>query len=205
MDYVAALALGFIVGLSGAMIPGPLLVYTINESMKGGWATGAKVILGHIAVEVAMIAAIITGIGVLLKEQAFIRATSLLGAVFMGAMAFSISKAELSLSKGKSEGKNVIFGGMMFTAFNPGFPLWWISAGTALLTESMRLWGIMGAIFVVFGHWIADMGYYTFVSVMISRGGKRLLKKHMRVLRAFLSICLLFIGAYFAWLAYHGT
>ena len=50
MDYGSALVLlgiGFVVGISGAMMPGPLLIYTIQESLKKGKWTGALVILGH--------------------------------------------------------------------------------------------------------------------------------------------------------------
>ena len=38
--------LGFVIGLTGALVPGPTLVATINASITGDWMTGLKVSLG---------------------------------------------------------------------------------------------------------------------------------------------------------------
>jgi threonine/homoserine/homoserine lactone efflux protein len=40
LEFIYLFFLGLVVGLSGAMIPGPLLIYTIAESMRKGALTG---------------------------------------------------------------------------------------------------------------------------------------------------------------------
>jgi len=58
--------LGFLIGLTGALAPGPTLIATINASLKGGWSMGPRVTLGHIAVEILMVILIIAGLSVIL-------------------------------------------------------------------------------------------------------------------------------------------
>src|SRR5271169_44692 len=50
-----ALILGFIVGLTGVMVPGPLFFATIEISLKKGWIAGPEVVLGHMLVEFVLI------------------------------------------------------------------------------------------------------------------------------------------------------
>ncbi|HNO09100.1 MAG TPA: LysE family transporter, partial [Methanoregulaceae archaeon] len=47
--------LGFLIGLTGALAPGPTLVATIKASLKSGWSAGPRVTLGHIVVEILMV------------------------------------------------------------------------------------------------------------------------------------------------------
>ena len=55
--------LGLMIGLTGALVPGPTLVATINASVRGGWATGLRISAGHALVEACIFVLIILGIG----------------------------------------------------------------------------------------------------------------------------------------------
>jgi threonine/homoserine/homoserine lactone efflux protein len=57
--------LGFILGLTGALAPGPTLVATINASIAGDWTTGLKVSLGHVIVELFLVILILLGLATL--------------------------------------------------------------------------------------------------------------------------------------------
>ena len=54
--------LGFVIGLTGALAPGPTLVATINASITGDWTTGLKVSLGHVIVELFLVLLILLGL-----------------------------------------------------------------------------------------------------------------------------------------------
>lgn len=56
-----ALLLGFIVGLTGALVPGPMLFATIEVSLKKGWLAGPEVVFGHILVELVLSVLILFG------------------------------------------------------------------------------------------------------------------------------------------------
>ena len=61
-ELINMLVLGFLIGLTGALAPGPTLIATINASLQGGWTMGPRVTLGHVAVEIFMVILILAGL-----------------------------------------------------------------------------------------------------------------------------------------------
>ena len=50
-EMIGMLAMAFVIGLTGALAPGPTLVATVNSSLRYGWKAGPKVAAGHALVE----------------------------------------------------------------------------------------------------------------------------------------------------------
>jgi threonine/homoserine/homoserine lactone efflux protein len=202
LDYsgILLLGMGFVVGLSGALIPGPLLVYTINESLQKGRWTGLSVILGHALVEVGIFLLLVLGLLEFMSMPWFVKAASLLGGlalILMGMMSLRSVKEGIPAQAAKVS-HGVIWGGIIFTIFNPSFPVWWATAGTRLLMEGYQEMGLLGMILVLVGHWGADFGWFTLVSLTTSKSSGTLLEKGWyRTVRIILSLLLLGIGAYF--------
>ncbi|MBN2251188.1 MAG: LysE family transporter [Candidatus Altiarchaeota archaeon] len=206
MDYLNAfflLGLGFLVGLSGAVMPGPLLFYTINESLEKGKWTGLRVIAGHAVVESLVFLLIAFGLVELLDTEGFARIAGLVGGlalIAMGAHSLYSLKGSSGWKRPDRPGARhgLVVGGIVFTAFNPGFPVWWITAGTNLLLEGLRVMQYEGMLLVFLGHWVADAGWFLLVSVTASTGSRYLLGKGWyKKVRACLSFVLFLIGAYF--------
>jgi len=57
----------FTLALSGALMPGPLLTVTIAESAHRGFVAGPLLMVGHAVLELALVVAIILGLGPFLK------------------------------------------------------------------------------------------------------------------------------------------
>ena len=53
----------FVVGLSGAMAPGPVLTVAISETLKRGFKAGPLLVLGHAILEMTLLALIGLGLG----------------------------------------------------------------------------------------------------------------------------------------------
>jgi threonine/homoserine/homoserine lactone efflux protein len=205
MDYANAailLGIGFIVGISGAIMPGPLLIYTIQESLKRGKWVGASVILGHAIVEVFIFLLLALGLLSTVSAPEFTKAMSIIGGTALLIMSYESvkdinSKVSLQIKK-RSYG--LIMGGIIFTAFNPGFPIWWLTAGTRLLMEGYAEMGLTGMLLVLIGHWGADLGWFLFVSCTASRGSRFLFEKGWyKGVRIALAALLAIIGIYFLW------
>jgi threonine/homoserine/homoserine lactone efflux protein len=205
MDYANAailLSIGFFVGISGAIMPGPLLIYTIQESLKKGKWVGALVILGHAIVEVFIFLLLALGLLSFVSAPEFTKAASIIGGAALIVMAFDSvkelnSKVSLQIKK-KPYG--LVMGGIIFSAFNPGFPIWWLTAGTRLLMEGYAQMGLLGMIIVLIGHWGADLGWFLFVSFTASKGSRFLFEKGWyKGVRISLAALLLLIGVYFLW------
>ena len=61
LSLIAIFTSSFIIALSGALMPGPLLTFTVSESPQRGAITGPLVILGHGILELALVLALLSG------------------------------------------------------------------------------------------------------------------------------------------------
>lgn len=195
--------LGFFVGLSGALIPGPLLVYTINEALSKGKWVGLWVILGHAAVEACMFLLILLGLLGLINNPLFVKMITITGGIalaYMGSINLRDDRKKIGGTKSKETTHRTFFGGVIFTLFNPSFPVWWATAGSALLLEGYKVMGVLGMASVLVGHWIADFGWFIIVSMTTHKTGGTLLEKGWyNKIKKTLSLLLLVLGAYFLW------
>ena len=71
-EFLNMIILGFLIGLTGALAPGPTLIATINASLKRGWSAGPLVTLGHIMVEVVMVGLIVAGLSLFIGDYAWL-------------------------------------------------------------------------------------------------------------------------------------
>jgi LysE type translocator. len=54
VEILKALLIGFTIGLTGALVPGPMLFAIIEASFKKGWIAGPEFVLGHMLVELVL-------------------------------------------------------------------------------------------------------------------------------------------------------
>jgi len=174
-----------------------LLVFTISDSLKRGLISGPLVIVGHVIVELFIVIALVFGFVHFIRG--FERYIYLIGGLALVIMALLMAKnsGNVSTPKKSKDKYGSIAGGIAFTMFNPSFPLWWITVGYALLLKGSAVLGFFGVILVVVGHWIADFGYYGFVSLLTSRGGKMIYGRVYGRVILILSLFIAIIGVMF--------
>jgi len=191
MGILEMLFIGFTVGLTGAMAPGPMLFATIESSLKKGWTAGPRVVFGHAVIEVAISILIVLGLTTILNHSV-IRIISVIGGIslciFGGLILKDWKKARIDMES-RSTITDPAVAGMVTSASNPYFWIWWFSAGSALIMEGLRT-GLISVGFFVAGHWFADLGWYLFVSTSISRGRALM---HPGSYRLILTACGLFL------------
>jgi len=202
MESIGLFSLGFIVGLSGATIPGPLFAFTVYDSTRKGKITGHLVIFGHVIWESIIILIIIVGLGwVILQGRTLIYGLGGPVLILMGAgMARShSSKIELENSRTDSS----LLGGIFYTAFNPTQPLWWATAGLALLLKGLEVMSILGVVLVTAGHWLSDFVYYIFISAIVHHHRRKIIPHQLSLTRV-LGVFMAFLGGYFLYEALAG-
>ena len=69
IELIKALILGFTVGISAAMIPGPMMFTTVGIALKKGWKTGFFIFSGHALVESMIFVLILVGVATLIGEE----------------------------------------------------------------------------------------------------------------------------------------
>lgn len=204
VEILEALLFGFSVGLTGALVPGPMLFATIEISLKKGWLAGPQVVFGHMLVEAGLYLLIILGADSLVASS-MISVIFLLGGLSLlifGLLTLKDARATTSsaqISQNFSSLKlisNPSLVGLVTSVSNPYFWIWWLTAGGALILKEYEL-GIIIAMAYMIGHWAADLGWFTAVSGSFGRGKNLLSQEMHRYILYACGIFLVIFGLYF--------
>jgi threonine/homoserine/homoserine lactone efflux protein len=197
-ETLGMLGLGFVIGLTGALAPGPTLIATINSSLTGGWSVGPRVTLGHAFVELLMVIVIITGLSVAVSAySAIIAGVGGIALVLFGVLTIlEARKANLSFSEGPSVSPRPFMAGILTSISNPYFWIWWFTVGSALLIGAYQGGPILAVAFIL-GHWGADLAWLTLVSASIHRGRFVLDEIHYRWILGLCGLFLIGFGLYY--------
>ena len=195
LEFLTLLSLGVVVGLSGAVIPGPLFAFTVFDTSRKRAITGHRIILGHVIWESVIILIILLGFGGVITHNTLV--IYIVGGVALAFMGISMIRSKgREISMENSRVNSSFVGGIFYTAFNPTQPLWWATAGLALLLTGLEVMGIMGVFIVTAGHWLSDLAYYSFVSFMVHRH-ERYINPHQETISIVLGVFTALLGAYF--------
>ena len=193
-----------LIGYSGAVMPGSLLTYTLDKSIKTGARAGFLISVGHALLELALVILIFLGVGKYLGTTAAQMIIGILGGlvlIFFGSgMVKDIVKGNISIDFNKpADGKygNIIVGGALISASNPYFIIWWAAIGLGLIMNAYNSFGIAGVILFYFGHIISDFTWYCFISALISKTRTFINRKAYKIVIALLGICLVGFGLSF--------
>lgn len=195
------LPIGFFIGLSGALIPGPLLAYTMAKSTTYGARTGPLTVAGHVLVELVVLSFIALGLGVILQSTAFQIGFGLFGGVLL--IIFGLDgvlkiKRNLQPKKMVATGYHPILGGVLFsTLLNPTVIFWWATIGVATIMEAFLVASMAGVILWLVGHFLSDLVWLSLISFSVAKGKKILGIVGYRALLLFCAAVLLILGCYF--------
>ena len=201
MELAAIFFSSFVVGLSGALMPGPVTTVTIAQALKRGHAAGPLVSLGHGLVEGSLVVGLALGLSQLFQLPLVAGLIGVLGGlllVYMGAtMIRTPAPAALtSTIQSAPAGMGPVAAGLLASVSNPYWVLWWATVGAAYLLLAVR-YGPLGIAAFYAGHFLADLGWLCAIGSAIAAGRKLLTP---RIYRGILGVCgvfLLLLGTYF--------
>jgi len=195
--------LAFLLGLTGALVPGPMLVATIDSSLRGGWLMGPKVVFGHMAIEFLVCLIILMGLAGGAGEYsgiiAFVGGIALIAfgvITIRGTGGATIGDVEAVEGVGDGEVVSPVLAGFLTSAANPYFWIWWLTIGSGFLLDGLR-GGVILAMTFMAGHWTADLSWYTVVSVTTHRGKSLLSDRNYRLVLLLCGIFLIVFGGYY--------
>ncbi len=190
----------FMVALSGALMPGPLLTVTVGEASRRGFWAGPLIILGHGLLELALVLLLLAGLGSWLNRPPVLGTVGIVGAGMLSWMGWSLLMASrtssLTLEGKDSGGLHPVAAGVLMSLANPYWLLWWVTIGLGYVLFAAQF-GFWGVLLFYAGHIVADFAWYTLVSAAVAQG-RRFLSDPMY--RRFLAGCALFLfgfGGYF--------
>ena len=196
-------ATSWIVGLSGAVSPGPLLAYDIKESLRiGPWA-GPAISLGHSILELGVVALLYFGAATILDSDVAQICISIIGGavlIFMAATFIrnSSKHSEINTIPNKSyfDKMGPEIGGVIVTVSNPYWSVWWVTVGLAYLIWSQE-YGLVGVACFYFGHILADFAWFSLVSIIIASGRKLIVGKIYKIILVLCGVGMGGMGIYF--------
>lgn len=194
----------FVIALSGALMPGPLLTVAISESSQRGFITGPLLIAGHALLELGLVIALLLGLAPFLQQPAVFIATALVGSVILFWMAFGMFKSlptlRLSWEANQKKRNNPVTSGILMSVANPYWIIWWATIGLGYILYSWQF-GLVGVAFFFVGHILADLGWYSLVAAMVA-GGRQYLSD--RLYRGLIAVCAVFLVVFAGYFAYAG-
>lgn len=193
----------YLVGFSGALVPGPLLTVTVNESFRRGFRAGPQLITGHALLEVVIVVLIASGLYRLIHNNLVYGIIALFGGLFLAWMGWQMFtgavkkrvRLDLDASHGNSHLGPLSLGALTSLA-NPYFIMWWLTVGAVYVAVASNH-GIFGLAVFTVGHVLADYTWYSLISAAVG-GGRRFFNQS--VYRAVVFCCgifLLVLGFYF--------
>ncbi|MCL4440658.1 MAG: LysE family translocator [Firmicutes bacterium] len=209
MDIAAIFTTAFVVGFSGAMMPGPLLVAAIGESARRGFVAGPLIVLGHALLELSLVILLVLGLVSVLAGDWVKISIGIVGGIFLLYFGWTMSrdalKGRISLNlegggaeSGSGKGMHPVAAGALLSLSNPLWIMWWATVGLLYITQALE-GGALGITSFYSGHILSDVVWYSLVSGAVA-GGRRFISQ--KLYSGVLAVCGLFVtglGVYFIW------
>ena len=193
------LGLVIVISASGVMSPGPLFAANVMYGLREGKISGIKMAVGHTIVEFPLI--LLLGIGYFSIESIpEIRTIiTILGAIGLFGFAIlqirSVTKQEFSLET--KSGQGPFMAGILLSALNPFFIIWWLTIGLILISESLQNFGIIGIVILFLFHIWMDYAWLFTIAIFSSKAKNYLSKRNFKIIIIGLSVVLIYFGISF--------
>lgn len=201
MDLVGFIVTVIVLTASGALAPGPLFIQTITQGTKTGARCGLIFSVAHTLVEFSVIMFLAFGL-LAVRNEAFIRdSIGLLGGTVL--IIFGIYQIRDSLkvrqveTKPQTSAHRLFFIGVLFTALNPYFIIWWLTVGSTLILLALELAALAGVVFMFLCHVWMDYVWLTSVAYLSKKGVNALGSRWYRALIGLFGFILIYFGVLF--------
>jgi threonine/homoserine/homoserine lactone efflux protein len=163
---LALLASVFVISLSGALMPGPMFATVLTKSCKSPWA-GAQASLGHAIIEVPLILLIYWGAASFFDQALVKFILGVAGGGMVVWMGIGMFRARKVIATGQKDTPyNAFTAGILLSAGNPFFILWWATVGALLVLQAADF-GAGGLWALIITHWSTDLIWLSIVSGLV--------------------------------------
>ena len=179
--------LSFLVALTGALSPGPLLTFTIYKSLKQkrGYLAAIYILLGHATIEFTLIIALLAGASLIFQNIIFLTLVGFIGGILLviyGIFAIrGVLKTDFETNFTLEENivkgykGNSYVGGILVSLSNPFWTFWWAVIGLSLMVSfDITLLMPIEILLFFIGHELGDIVWYLPISIFVYYGGKSL-------------------------------
>lgn len=186
-----------IISLSGVMSPGPMTAVTIGKGY-GSPHAGVMIAIGHGIVEFPLMIFIFYGFGYLFNINYVKSIIMFIGGIILFLLALSMFNnfKKTEVIHAKDNQKSSLITGILLSAGNPYFILWWVFVGAPIILKAYNF-GLSGLMLFAIIHWLCDLLWLYFLSLMSFFGGKAFGNMFQKVIFLICSIFLFIFSGKF--------
>jgi len=203
--------IAFATGFSGAATPGSLLFVVIQKAVQFGWVAGPIMMIGHGILELVAVILLTTGLIRYARSNAVRGIIGVVGGLVLLLLAWlsfgtSAEAVTHALAGATSGATAAAFGprqfleliglGLVMSITNPYWSLWWATIGTAHIGWATQR-GRAGEGTYLAGHVMADVVWYSAISIALGLGKAFLSAEALRGIYAVSAVFLAAMGLLF--------
>ncbi|MDP8213815.1 MAG: LysE family transporter [Candidatus Euphemobacter frigidus] len=193
--------LAFILALTGAIAPGPVLVLVIGQVLARGISAAFFIMLGHALLESLLILGLARGMKNLIADRRVRSVLGMVGGLVLLWMGWDLfhQPGVMKLSGNGVEaisGVKLVLAGIGVSLSNPYFTGWWATVGTGQVA-SLKLKSVWDYSIFFIGHELGDLAWYLFVAVMVAAGRGWLEGENYRIVMKVSAVIILLFGGAF--------
>ncbi len=169
-------ATSLLVGLSGAVAPGPLLTAVIGDVARTGFWAAPLLVLGHALLELLVVLTLARGLARAIRHPTVLRTIAALGGITLLVLGADLARAawtgavHLGEAQAAPAAALPILTGIVVSVSNPYWVLWWAMVGASYTALALHRGGnlALGAFYI--GHIAADFGWYVLIALLLIAG-----------------------------------
>lgn len=206
MKPLKILSMSFVTGLSGALMPGPVLAVTISSVVQVGFIAAILIILGHSLLELMMVLALAFGLKNVLKNRYVTSAIGIVGGLVLFWFSYGMIKSAymgISAPKAADVGQSasitklgLVGKGVITSLSNPYWLIWWATIGATYMLVSLEK-SIVGISAFYIGHISSDFVWYSMIGAALILGRQFLSDRVYMGLIVICGLFLIYMGGYF--------
>jgi threonine/homoserine/homoserine lactone efflux protein len=200
------LSMSFVTGLSGALMPGPVLAVTISSVVQMGFFSAILLMIGHSILELAVVLALVLGLKNILKNRYVTGIIGVGGGLVMlwfsygmiksAYLGISVPQATAVAQASAITSVDLIIKGIVTSASNPYWVIWWATIGASYLLISLEKSAIGISSFYI-GHISSDFVWYSAVAGALVLGKQLFSDRVYMILIILCGLFLIYMGIYF--------
>ena len=141
---------------------------------------------------------IVLGFQKFINSERFLFVVSIIGGIALIVMGAILILGSPKMNMVEKEGnpgfnKGLFAGGFLFSGISPGFIVWWATIGLSTIVMAL-LYGVVGLVILMTGHWLADIAWHWSLSYAVDKGKRYLTDKSYRNIIRFFSLLLILLG-----------
>lgn len=185
-----------VVSLSGVMMPGPVFAACVVKGYRESTA-GLKIAVGHGLVEIPIVLLLVFGLKHIVDNRILLTIIGVTGGLVLVYMGFSMIRIKCDK---KDEPDYLPYDsvsvGVLTTAANPYFFLWWATVGAALISQALGFPTWFIAVFILV-HLLCDFVWDFVVSYAVYRSRNIWTPRIERIVFAVFGVLLVIFGIRF--------